>query len=152
MSEMIVLDTHLWLWLINGNFDRFPEHWMPMFEEAFHLGVSPVSCYEIALAHSRGRIKLPGTVKEWFDEALESAGIELVPLTADISVRAVALSPVHRDPFDRLIMATTLVNGGQLASVDGLIRQYPEMSESLMPQNPESEAAQGEDVRDGTTD
>ena len=152
MSEMIVLDTHLWLWLINGNFDRFPAHWMPMFEETSSLGVSPVSCYEIALAHSRGRIKLPGTAREWFDEALESSGIELIPLTAEISVRAVELSPVHRDPFDRLIMATTLVNGGRLASLDGLIRQYPEMSESLMPQNPESEADQGEDSKGGTTD
>ena len=142
MSEMIVLDTHLWLWLINGNFDRFPAHWLPMFEETSRLGVSPVSCYEIALAHSRSRIKLPGTAKDWFDESLESAGIEIFPLTAEISVRAVELSPVHRDPFDRLIMATTLVNGGRLASVDGLIRKYPEMSESLIPQSPESEANQ----------
>lgn len=149
---MIVLDTHLWLWLINGNFDRFPAHWMPMFEETSRLGVSPVSCYEIALAHSRGRIKLSGTTREWFDEALESSGIELIPLTVEISVRAVELSPVHRDPFDRLIMATTLVNGGQLASVDGLIRQYPEMSESLMPQNPFSKSDQGEDSKDGATD
>ena len=149
---MIVLDSHLWLWLINGNFDRFPAHWMSMFEETPHLGVSPVSCYEISLAHSRGRIKLPGTAKEWFDEALESAGIELFPLTVEISVRAVALSPVHRDPFDRLIMATTLVNGGRLASVDSLIRQYPEMSESLIPQRLESEANQGEDAKGGATD
>ncbi|MEM9807487.1 MAG: type II toxin-antitoxin system VapC family toxin [Cyanobacteria bacterium P01_D01_bin.56] len=152
MSEMIILDTHLWLWLINGNFERFPAHWVPMFEETSCLGVSPVSCYEIALAHSRGRIKLPGTAREWFDEALESSGIELIPLTAEISVCAVALSPVHRDPFDRLIMATTLVNGGQLASVDGLIRQYPEMSKSLISQNLASKSEQGEDSKGGTAD
>lgn len=31
MSEIIVLDTHIWIWLINGNFDRFPSQWLGQF-------------------------------------------------------------------------------------------------------------------------
>ena len=50
MSEIIVLDTHIWLWLINSNFDQFPSSWLERFELADILAVSPLSCYEIALA------------------------------------------------------------------------------------------------------
>jgi PIN domain nuclease of toxin-antitoxin system len=44
------------------------------------VGVSPVSCYEIALAHNRGRIELLSTAEEWFESSLTSVGIELFPL------------------------------------------------------------------------
>lgn len=132
MSQIIVLDTHVWLWLINGNLEHFPSYWKEEFETAFKLGVSPVSCYEIALAHSKGRIELPGTAKEWFDLALEPAGIELFPITENIAATAVGLSPVHKDPFDRLIIATSLIYEAQLASVDTLFPKYEELENYLM--------------------
>lgn len=132
MPTLIILDTHIWLWLINGNFDKFPTHWLTQFEEAPKLGVSPVSCYEIALAHSRGRIQLPSTAEEWFAEALSSAGIELIPITEVIASQAVNLSPIHKDPFDRLILATAIVQNAKLASVDGLISRYAEAENILL--------------------
>ncbi|GJD15242.1 hypothetical protein RIVM261_001980 [Rivularia sp. IAM M-261] len=132
MSEVIVLDTHIWLWFINGNLDKFPSHWLAQIEAASKVGVSPVSCYEIALAHSRGRIELPSTPTEWFQEALTTVGIEIFPVTEVIAARAVDLSPVHKDPFDRLIIATALVYRAKLASVDGLFSQYSELDGCLM--------------------
>jgi PIN domain nuclease of toxin-antitoxin system len=132
MSEVIVLDTHIWLWFINGNLDRFPSHWLNLIESASRVGISPVSCYEIALAHSRGRIELPGTAQEWFEESLMTVGIELFPMTEVVAARAVELSPVHKDPFDRLIIATALVYGAKLASIDSLFSQYPELDLHLL--------------------
>lgn len=132
MPEVIVLDTHIWLWLINANFEQFPSHWRQQIESATQVGISPISCYEIALAHQKGRIKLPATAQEWFGNALAPAGIELFPLTEAIAARAVDLSPVHRDPFDRLIIATALAYGAKLASVDGLFSQYSELDICLM--------------------
>ncbi|MDF5720939.1 MAG: PIN domain-containing protein [Rhizonema sp. PD37] len=132
MSEVIVLDTHLWLWFINANLNQFPSHWLAQIEAAPQVGVSPVSCYEVALAHSRGRIELPSTPTEWFTGALTTAGIELFPVTEVIVSRAVDLSPVHKDPFDRLIIATALVYRAKLASIDGLFSQYSELDGCLM--------------------
>ncbi|MEL6353276.1 MAG: type II toxin-antitoxin system VapC family toxin [Cyanobacteria bacterium J06627_28] len=109
---MIILDTHIWLWLVNGDFDNIPEHWLVDIESANRVGVCSLSCYEIALAHSRGRIKLPSTAQNWFESAFEPVGIELIPLTYQIASRAVSLSPIHKDPFDRLIIATTLAYKG----------------------------------------
>jgi len=135
MSEVIVLDTHIWLWLINANFDQFPSHWRDQIESANRVGISPISCYEVALAHQRGRIELPYSAEEWFQNALAPAGIELFPLTESVAARAVGLSPVHKDPFDRLIMATALVYKAKLASIDGLFSRYPELADYLMEQN-----------------
>lgn len=132
MSQLILLDTHIWLWLVNGNFDKFPTQWRNQIEEAPRVGISPVSCYEIALAHSRRRIRLPSTAKEWFTEALLPVGIELIPITEIIASQAVSLSPVHKDPFDRLILATAIIHGAKLASVDGLISRYAEADNVLL--------------------
>jgi len=129
---MIVLDTHIWFWLINEEFDRFPVVWQELIETADRVGVSPVSCFEIALAEQRGRLSLPCSAEQWFIEALTPAGIEILPLTPSISARAVNLSPIHKDPFDRLIIATALDYRAGLASVDTLFGQYPELTSVLL--------------------
>ena len=132
MSEVIILDTHIWLWLVNANFAEFLAHWRERIESAARVGISPVSCYEMAMAHRKGRIKISTTPQEWFQQALAPVGIELFPLTANIAARAVELSPVHKDPFDRLIIATALEYGAKLASVDGLFSQYSELENYLL--------------------
>lgn len=50
MSEIIILDTHIWFWFINQEFDRFPTYWRHLIESSPQVGVSSVSCYKIALA------------------------------------------------------------------------------------------------------
>ncbi|NEO71630.1 type II toxin-antitoxin system VapC family toxin [Moorena sp. SIO3H5] len=136
MSEVIVLDTHIWIWFINQEFERFPAHWRDAIEISEVVGVSPVSCYEVALAQQRGRLQLPCTTESWLQEALEPSGITLFPITAQIAYKAVNLSPVHKDPFDRLIIATTLVYKAKLASIDGLFSQYSELDTYLMKKTP----------------
>lgn len=132
MSEIVVLATHIWLWLVNANFDCFPSSWLPQFEQADRLAVSPLSCYEIALAEQRGRLELDSTPDEWFELALLLANIELLPLTSGIAIGSVKLSPIHKDPFDHLIMDTALEYGAKLASVDGFFFQYPELANCLL--------------------
>ncbi|NEO03797.1 MAG: type II toxin-antitoxin system VapC family toxin [Moorea sp. SIO1F2] len=132
MSQVIVLDTHIWIWFINQEFERFPAHWRDVLETSEVVGVSPVSCYEVALAKQRGRLQLPCTAERWLQEALEPSGITLFPITAQIAYKAVNLSPVHKDPFDRLIIATALVYKAKLASIDGLFSKYSELDTYLM--------------------
>ena len=49
MSEMVVLDTHIWFWFINGSFERFPAQWVEQIWQADIVAVSAISCYEIDL-------------------------------------------------------------------------------------------------------
>ncbi len=132
MSEVVVLDTHIWIWLVNRNLDRFPSEWVDRLESAERVGISPVSCYEIALAQEKGRLQLPSTAQEWFQGALAPLGIEIFPLTPIIAAQAVQLSPVHKDPFDRMIIATALAYQAKLASIDGVFSQYAELAGYLM--------------------
>jgi PIN domain nuclease of toxin-antitoxin system len=132
MSEIIILDTHIWLWYINSNFDQFPAHWRSRIESANQVGVSSLSCFEIALAHQKGRIKLACSLEEWFQGALSPADITLFSLTPKIASRAVNLSSVHKDPFDRIIIATALEYQANLASIDSKFPQYSELDSYLM--------------------
>ncbi|MEH2359955.1 type II toxin-antitoxin system VapC family toxin [Nostoc sp.] len=118
MSQVIVLDTHIWIWFVTQEFELFPSDWREAIETADQVGISPVSCYEVALAQQKGRLELPCCVNRWFRKALEPTGITLFPLTAEVAYKAVNLSPVHKDPFDRLIIATALTYKAKLASID----------------------------------
>ncbi|MFZ1643364.1 MAG: type II toxin-antitoxin system VapC family toxin [Candidatus Contendobacter sp.] len=71
------------------------------------LGVSIISCWEIAKLVEYRRLKLPVLVAEWFDQALTYPGIQLLELTPRIAVESTQLPGVfHRDPADRMIVAT----------------------------------------------
>jgi len=72
------------------------------------------------------------SVDIWLQDALEPTGITLLPITAKIAYQAVNLSPIHKDPFDRLIIATALIYEAKLASIDGLFSQYSELDTQLM--------------------
>ncbi len=54
MSQIIILDTHIWFWWISQDLKRFPSHWQDLISNAERVGVSVISCYEIALAHQKG--------------------------------------------------------------------------------------------------
>jgi len=129
---MIVLDTHIWFWWINEEHHRFPASWLARIENADKVVVSPVSCFEIALANQRGRLTLPCLADDWLHDALAPAGVELLPMTAAIATRAVSLSPIHKDPFDRIIIASALELNAQLASIDGNFPLYTELQLNLM--------------------
>jgi PIN domain nuclease of toxin-antitoxin system len=129
---VIVLDTHIWYWWINGDEARLSSAQAREIESAPRIGVAAVSCYELAYAVKRGRIVLPMTVEEWFEKGLAGSRIELLALTPAIALRASGLQDRHRDPFDRMIIATALEWDGQLASADGQFAGYAEVASRLL--------------------
>lgn len=129
---MIVLDTHIWYWWINADHDRLTKAQAEALSTASRVGVSAVSCFEMAHAVRRGRIEMSLPMRDWFAKALDGSRIELLALTPAIAERAVRLSEHHRDPFDRLIIATALELNGRLASVDNKFPAYPELAGCLL--------------------
>ncbi len=129
---MIVLDSHAWFWWINQEYQRLSMDTRKIIQTADQVGVSPVSCYELALAHQKGRLEFSLLPEKWFAFALHGSGIKLLPLNEAIALRAVALSDIHRDPFDRIIIATALQLDAKLVSVDGHFPKYPELKDILL--------------------
>lgn len=73
---MIVLDSHIWFWWINLEHQRLPAALLTAIQAAPRVGVSAVSCFELALAQRRGRLELPLPAREWFELALTGSDID----------------------------------------------------------------------------
>jgi len=78
MSEVIVLDSHVWFWWINGEHSHLSAPMLEAIETDDRVGVSPVSCFELALAHRKGRLELPLPPDEWLSLALQGSGVEVL--------------------------------------------------------------------------
>jgi PIN domain nuclease of toxin-antitoxin system len=126
---MILLDTHVWVWLVNGS----PELTSAKQEilasnESQGLGISAISCWEVAKLVERGRLVLSLPVGVWVDQALAYPGIRLVPLSPRIAVTSTQLpQPFHKDPADQIIVATARELDSPLATNDGKLLSYPHM-------------------------
>ena len=126
-QELLLLDTHVWLWLVAGSPDLSTEA-QRMIDAAVAAGslrVAAISLWEIALLAWRGRIVLGKPVGLWLEEALAEPGPAIDPLSPEIAIEAYALPEgLHRDPADRLIVATARVANAVLMTRDRQILDY----------------------------
>jgi PIN domain nuclease of toxin-antitoxin system len=132
MSEIILLDTHIWVWWVNEEQEKLSATQIEIIEQSERIAISVVSCFEVAQIVKKGRLILPVTTREWIEQALIPAGVEVLPLSPEISCRAVDLTDIHKDPFDRLIIATALNYQCRLISADGNFPSYPELNGCLI--------------------
>ena len=125
--ELLLLDTHVWLWLVAGSGDLSTEarHTIERAAAAGTLRIAAISLWEIALLASRGRIVLGKSIGLWLNEALADPGPAIDPLTPQIAIESFALPDVsHRDPADRLIVTTARVANAALMTRDQRILDY----------------------------
>lgn len=127
---MIVLDTHIWVWWVHGD-DRLPAAGLRILTERVGegLGVSVISCWEVAKLVQYDRLRLPCSVDDWFDSALAYPGVVLLELTPRIAVESTQLpAPFHKDPADQIIVATSRVYRCELMTLDDKLRGYPHVN------------------------
>ncbi len=125
--ELLLLDTHVWLWLIAGSPELSTQarHTIERAAAAGALRIAAISLWEIVLLATRGRIVLGKSTSLWLEEALADPGPAIDPLTAQIAVESYALPEAfHRDPADRLIVATARVANATLMTCDQRILDY----------------------------
>ena len=124
---MIVLDTHIWVWWVHGD-ERLSRVQTETVEanESNVIGVSAISCWEIAKLVEYGRLDISCPLSEWFGQALRYSGIALLELTPEIAIASTTLpGEFHRDPADQIIVATARVHGCPLVTSDNKLLKYP---------------------------
>lgn len=124
---MILLDTHIWVWWVSEN-EQLAEDHRRIIQEHIDsgLGVSIISCWEVAKLVEYDRLRLAYPVGRWIREALAYPGIELLDLTPAIVVESTQLPDnFHSDPADQMIVATARVYDIALLTVDSDIVNYP---------------------------
>lgn len=117
----LLLDTHVWLWLVFAE-PYIKQPVMDALELASAsnlLFLSPISMWEVALKHSRGRLDLDRPVRDWLIHAATLPGLQLATITPSIAAECAELPPAfHGDPADRMIAATARSEGLTLVTHD----------------------------------
>ena len=112
MTDRLLLDTHIALWLDSGD-DRLRASTRALIDGCWQNGgailLSAITVWEIALLVDTGRIDLDVPVAAWIERFLDCPGIEAVPLGHQAASRSYQLHHLeHRDPADRLLIATAI--------------------------------------------
>ncbi|MCY4129283.1 MAG: type II toxin-antitoxin system VapC family toxin [Gammaproteobacteria bacterium] len=121
---MILLDTHVLLWLRFGS-ERLGQQTRQLIETSWQTGdifISAISFWEVALLQRKRRIEIAENVDVWRRTVIEQ-GTKEVPVDGKIAIRAVNLNGLHSDPADRIIVSTAL-DGYRLATVDRRILEW----------------------------
>lgn len=130
MIDAILLDTHIALWLDSGS-DRLRPSTRGLIDGIWRNGgtvfISAVTAWEIAVLVDTGQIELDSPAEAWIDRFLDRPGIVAVPLGHRAACRSYLLHHLpHRDPADRLLIATAIDLGCPLVTYDERIVRFGE--------------------------
>ena len=123
---MLLLDTCTLLWLAGDPSELSVPARRSIERNTGFLFVSSISALEIGIKARKGRLRLPQPIPEWFPRALALHGLSELPVTGEIAGRSTTLPALHRDPADRILIATAEIHGLRILTPDSLIGQYTE--------------------------
>lgn len=121
MSAAPLLDTHAWVWWIDRDrrLDRRTVAFLDDLPPDGRPFLCDISLWEVAMLTERGRLAFEVPLGEWLEAAAHPRSVRLLPVTPAVAAETAALPETfHRDPADRLIVATCRVMGLPLLSRD----------------------------------
>ena len=120
----LLLDTHVFLWLQTAP-ERLGSRLSLVEDARTGLLVSAASSWEIAIKYGLGRLPLPEPPERYVPSRLRAVGAEPLPIEHAHALAVSSLPPLHRDPFDRLLVAQARHLGIPIMTADPQIAQYP---------------------------
>ena len=124
---MIVVDTHVLIWVVDGDarLGRTARATIEEAESTDGIAVSAITPWEIVLLAEKGRLRLGCDAAVWIDTALDLPGVHLIPIEPAIAIDSVRLpGRFQADPADRFIVATARYCSAPLVTADGAILKY----------------------------
>ena len=119
---MILLDTHAWIWWASEP-SRLSRRVAAAISEDRDLGVSAISCWELATLVRRGRLRLDRPTELWIQQALSPSEVVPLDVTPEIAAAAGAFDDAFPgDPADRILVATALAHDVRIATRDSRLR------------------------------
>lgn len=120
--QRVLVDTCALIWLATGDV-KLSQSARETIQDAELLCFSSISIWEIARKVKKGELEIPVTPGRFADMLVRQYGMKELPLDHAIMLRASALPEIHKDPADRFIIATALLNGCVVVTGD---RRFPE--------------------------
>ncbi|MEX2138773.1 MAG: type II toxin-antitoxin system VapC family toxin [Pirellulales bacterium] len=121
----LLLDTQVFLWFISSD-KRLPDHWRDAIRDptsAVYLSVASV--WEAVVKQQLGKLPLPDPAETFLPEERDKHRISTLPIEEQALLHLAALPPLHRDPFDRMLISQALQPDLTMQTVDQAIKAYP---------------------------
>ena len=120
----LLLDTHAALWLFNEHEKLSSNARQSILDETNELYISIISVWEVAIKTSLGKLgDFKGGAKALLS-SVNNSPIALLPVTPEHVILVETLPFIHRDPFDRLLIAAAISENMSLVTIDENIRKY----------------------------
>lgn len=125
---MIVLDTHVLLWWV-GDSGQLSVAAKKVIDKTISQGgeviISTISAWEVSMLINKKRLVLSMDIESWFDEVSQIDGVRFLPVDNEIGIKSTVLpGNFHKDPADRMIVATARKLAVPLVTADDKIRNY----------------------------
>jgi PIN domain nuclease of toxin-antitoxin system len=120
----LLLDTCTLLWLARGDAQVSARQRSAIAAES-DVWVSAASAWEIAIKHAMGRLPLPVAVNQFVRDVRERYQFKSLPIDEESALLVAKLPPLHRDPFDRILVSQAIVNGLTIVTPDPAVTDYP---------------------------
>lgn len=121
----LLLDTHIFLWLISGD-KRMPYAMQEVIRSPDNqVYLSVVSLWESLVKYQLGKLSFPQPPESYLPVQRERHRINSLPLDEPSVGQLANLAPLHRDPFDRMLICQALEHDMIIVTVDDAIRAYP---------------------------
>jgi PIN domain nuclease of toxin-antitoxin system len=120
----ILLDTHIFLWFISGDHQLSTDIRDAVRDPDNEVYLSAISVWEAIVKYQLGKLPLPEHPATYLPKQRDLHQIASLALDEISVVQLAKLPPLHRDPFDRMLICQALQNGLTLATVDSAVRAY----------------------------
>jgi PIN domain nuclease of toxin-antitoxin system len=120
----LLLDTQVFLWLQTEP-ERLGEHLELVENRRTDLLLSAASSWEIAIKHGLGRLPLPEPPQHYVPDRMRAIGAQPIAVEHSHALAVGSLPLIHRDPFDRLLVAQAQALDVALLTADAILARYP---------------------------
>ena len=120
----LLLDTHALLWWLTADAQLGPQASAAIQHSSNRVYVSAVSAWEIAIKAATRKLQLPDPPPQYVTSRIAQNGFEPLPILLSHALHTYTLPPLHRDPFDRILIAQSQVESLPLLTADTQIMQY----------------------------
>ncbi|MDG2992196.1 type II toxin-antitoxin system VapC family toxin [Candidatus Synechococcus calcipolaris G9] len=120
----ILLDTHIFLWFISGDTQLSTDVRDVIRDPDNEVYLSAVSVWEAIVKYQLGKLPLPEHPETYLPKQRDLHQIASLTLDEGSVTQLAKLPPLHRDPFDRMLICQALQNSLTIATVDTAVRTY----------------------------
>jgi PIN domain nuclease of toxin-antitoxin system len=121
----LILDTHVFLWYISADPELPASFRTAGRDPANDVYLSVASIWEAVIKYQLGKLPLPEPPADYLPRQRDAHGIASLPIDEGAMPYLAGLPQIHRDPFDRLLVAQGLQHGLTVATVDPDVGAYP---------------------------